>query len=162
MQEIEQRSNGQWRPSPGSVYPALSQLEDEGLIRATQTDTGRLFEITDAGRGQAEQLSGQKPPWEPDEEQVEPSLATMRNLFISIARAGWQVATDGDPQQIAKACELLAETRRGLYRLLAEDPDPAEAEGSGASGGEQPGAAGGSNEVAQDDPADGESGFGTA
>jgi len=123
MQEIEQRSDGQWRPSPGSVYPALSQLEDEGLIRAVQSDSGRVFEITDAGREQADRIRGQAPPWEQPEESVEPSLATMRNLFISIARAGWQVATEGDAQQIAQACDLLAETRRGLYRLLAEEPD---------------------------------------
>src|SRR5215472_14523876 len=56
MQEIEQRSDGSWRPSPGSVYPALSQLEDEGLVRAVQSDSGRLFEITDAGREQTERI----------------------------------------------------------------------------------------------------------
>ena len=50
MQEIEQRSDGNWRPSPGSVYPALSQLEDEGLVRTIQSESGRVFEITDAGR----------------------------------------------------------------------------------------------------------------
>ena len=52
MQTIEERSGGRWRPSPGSVYPALSQLEDEGLIRAIERDGTKLFEITDAGREQ--------------------------------------------------------------------------------------------------------------
>src|SRR5881275_2659676 len=55
MQEIEERSGGRWRPSPGSVYPTLAQLEDEGLIRATDRDGTRLFEITDAGRAHLEQ-----------------------------------------------------------------------------------------------------------
>ena len=50
MQAIEERSGGRWRPSPGSVYPTLAQLEDEGLIRATERDGTKLFEITDAGR----------------------------------------------------------------------------------------------------------------
>src|SRR5919107_2960735 len=50
MQEIEARSNGAWRPSPGSVYPALSQLEDEGLVRAEERDGSRVFTLTDAGR----------------------------------------------------------------------------------------------------------------
>jgi DNA-binding PadR family transcriptional regulator len=136
MQEIEQRSDGEWRPSPGSVYPALSQLEDEGLVRAVQSDSGRVFEITDTGREQVERTreAEQSPPWEQRDEPVEPSLATMRNLFISIARAGWQVATEGDAQQIAQACDLLAETRRGLYRLLAEEPDAPEPDDAGSEG----------------------------
>src|SRR6266576_1975130 len=50
MQEVEERSNGLWRPSPGSVYPALQQLEDEGLIRSEEIDGRKLFELTDEGR----------------------------------------------------------------------------------------------------------------
>ena len=127
MQEIEQRSDGNWRPSPGSVYPALSQLEDEGLVRTVQSESGRVFEITDAGRAHVESFGEQAPPWQQDEDDSAPSLATMRNLFISIGRAGWQVATEGDAEQITKACELLADTRRGLYRLLAEEPEATDA-----------------------------------
>src|SRR5579875_1416932 len=67
MQGLEERSDGRWRPSPGSVYPALQQLEDEGLIRAVQTEgeSGRAFELTDAGRGHLAERGEQKPPWEP-------------------------------------------------------------------------------------------------
>ena len=50
MQEVEERSEGVWRPSPGSVYPALAQLEDEGLIRSQETDGRKLFVLTDEGR----------------------------------------------------------------------------------------------------------------
>ena len=52
MQTIEERSDGRWRPSPGSVYPTLAQLEDEGLIRGIERDGTKLFELTDAGREQ--------------------------------------------------------------------------------------------------------------
>src|SRR5207245_10698959 len=54
MQEVEERSEGAWRPSPGSVYPALAQLEDEGLIRSEQIDGRRLFVITEQGRALVE------------------------------------------------------------------------------------------------------------
>ena len=50
MQEVEERSDGVWSPSPGSVYPALAQLEDEGLIRSEEADGRKLFALTDAGR----------------------------------------------------------------------------------------------------------------
>ena len=49
MQEIEKRSGGVWRPSPGSVYPALAQLEDEGLIRVDEQEGRRSYTLTDIG-----------------------------------------------------------------------------------------------------------------
>src|ERR1700685_2648654 len=61
MQEVEQRSDGVWRPSPGSVYPALAQLEDEGLIRARELDGRKLFELTDAGREYVKERGEGKP-----------------------------------------------------------------------------------------------------
>src|SRR5579859_6938189 len=65
MQEVEDRSEGVWRPSPGSVYPALAQLEDEGLIVTREEDGRKLFAITDAGREQVEQRGEDRPaPWE--------------------------------------------------------------------------------------------------
>src|SRR6202048_332236 len=65
MQEVEERSDGAWRPSPGSVYPALQQLEDEGLIRSEEHDGRKLFVLTDEGRVQVEQRKPDKPaPWE--------------------------------------------------------------------------------------------------
>ena len=49
MQRLEEKSGGAWRPSPGSVYPMLQLLEDEGLVRSTERDGKRVFEVTDAG-----------------------------------------------------------------------------------------------------------------
>src|SRR3954464_14106765 len=69
MQEIEERSDGEWRPSPGSVYPALSQLEDEGLIRSLEEAGRKAFERTDAGRAYVEEnREALGTPWELDEE----------------------------------------------------------------------------------------------
>src|SRR5437588_9364223 len=69
IQAIEERSEGFWRPSPGSVYPTLAQLEDEGLIRSAQADGARRLEITDAGREYLEDRAGESDPWDsPDED----------------------------------------------------------------------------------------------
>ena len=122
MQEIEERSGGRWRPSPGSVYPALSQLEDEGLVRNVQNESGRAFEITDAGREQAERLAGQAPPWQAEDDPSERSTHALRHLIMSTGMAAWQVAKDGDETQIAAACDVLAQTRRALYGILAGEP----------------------------------------
>src|SRR3954471_20452280 len=64
MQEIEQRSDGAWRPSPGSVYPALQQLEDEGLVTTATRDGGRVYELTDAGRTQVDERGDAPAPWD--------------------------------------------------------------------------------------------------
>lgn len=120
MQEIEQRSGGAWRPSPGSVYPTLAQLEDEGLVRSTESEGGRLFEITDAGREQIADRGDAAAPWQsPDE----PHGASLRMEFFSLARAFKEVAQVGDEKQIAEAQRIVSEARRALYRILADDQE---------------------------------------
>ena len=121
MQTIEERSGGRWRPSPGSVYPTLAQLEDEGLVRSTESDGARHFEITDAGREHLETRADEPAPWDAGEDAFGP-LADIGPLVIAIGKAAWQVATVGDDAQRESAIEVLTETRRALYRILAEDP----------------------------------------
>ena len=123
MQTIEERSGGRWRPSPGSVYPALAQLEDEGLVRAVERDGTKLFEITDAGREQMAAARGQTAPWEMDDDPAFETLAELRSLVHQIAMAAGQVVQAGDEEQIDRARDTLADTRRRLYRILAEDED---------------------------------------
>ena len=121
MQTIEERSGGRWRPSPGSVYPTLAQLEDEGLIRAIERDGTKLFELTDAGASSLEERDEHDAPWE---ETTSPmSISELAQQVNQIANAAWQVAQDGDERQVDRAGETLAEARRALYRILAEDAD---------------------------------------
>lgn len=56
MSELEARTGGAYRPSPGVVYPTLAMLEDEGLIRPAGGESGRKrFEATEAGGAALEQ-----------------------------------------------------------------------------------------------------------
>jgi DNA-binding PadR family transcriptional regulator len=123
MQELEQRSRGAWRPSPGAVYPALAQLEDEGLVRAETTSSGRLYHLTERGKTYVEShrdtLSA---PWEsagqPDSEA---SVVGLFGELKHIAAAALQVVHTGSAAQITEAQKILNQARRALYRLLAED-----------------------------------------
>lgn len=127
MQTIEERSGGSWRPSPGSVYPTLAQLEDEGLVRSLEREGGKVFELTDAGREHVAGLQNATPPWDEDEQAGGPgSLAQLGSIMIQVGKAAWQVGQVGDEQQTARAIETLTETRRALYRILAEDQNPSE------------------------------------
>jgi len=121
MQDIEERSGGVWRPSPGSVYPALQQLEDEGLVRATEADGRKQFELTDAGKAYvAERGEDIPPPWEEMSGDYSDDMRAAGNLMREVALAFSQVLRAGSPSQIAEMSKVLADTRRSLYRILAE------------------------------------------
>ena len=122
IQAIEERSDGEWRPSPGAIYPALQQLTDEGLIEGTEDDGRRTFRLTDAGRAYVEQHADEvNAPWEAMTSDVRDDV---RDLFKTAAGTGgavMQIVRTGSEAQVAQAKEILAETRRRLYHLLAED-----------------------------------------
>jgi DNA-binding PadR family transcriptional regulator len=122
MEEIERRSGGAWRPSPGSVYPTLQQLEDEGLIRPQEGEGRTPFELSDEGKAYvAENREALGEPWAKPAEGIGEERLELRGLVGQIAAATLQVGTAGDDDQVEKAKELLAETRRGLYKILADD-----------------------------------------
>jgi DNA-binding PadR family transcriptional regulator len=121
MEEIERRSDGAWRPSPGSVYPALAQLEDEGLIRADESSGRRTFELTDEGRAYVdENREALGSPWDEAGEGVPSQFVELRALVGQLAAATIQVAQAGTPEQAEQAKEVLTEARKSLYRILAE------------------------------------------
>jgi hypothetical protein len=116
--ELAERSGGEWRPSAGSVYPTLQQLEDEGLVRAQERDGRRVFELTEAGRNAATTAHRSVPPWEIAASDGAPDL---RHVGVQVMSAAMQVMRDGSPQLRAEAYTLLSDCRRSLYRLLADD-----------------------------------------
>src|SRR3954453_21506742 len=115
MQEIEERSGGVWRPSPGSVYPALAQLEDEGLVRAAEHDGRKTFELTDAGRAHVEEHRERfGTPWETVAEGGPADLHELRVAPRAPGVAAMQVAQTGSKGQLGEAKRILEEGRRGL------------------------------------------------
>jgi DNA-binding PadR family transcriptional regulator len=123
IQELETRTSGVWRPSPGSVYPTLQLLEDEDLIIGEESEGRRRFALTDAGRAEADR-QGQRPPWEEVTAGVAPLAWSLRDALGQIAQAAWAVAGAGDETQQAKALEILKDARRRLYAILAEGDEP--------------------------------------
>ena len=122
MEELESRSSGAWRPSPGSVYPTLQQLEDEGLVETGEGEGRQPFTLTEAGRSYvSENRERLGEPWAKLAEGVGAERLELRGLLGQIGAAVYQVSSAGDNQQVARAKELLIETRRGLYRILADD-----------------------------------------
>jgi DNA-binding PadR family transcriptional regulator len=121
MQELEERSEGLWRPSPGSVYPALAQLEDEGLVRAQETDGRKLFHLTDAGQATVNERGPDAPaPWEQMSQGMSDDAVELGALMKEVAMAFVQVMRVGGTQQVGEAKTVLTDARRGLYRILAD------------------------------------------
>ena len=123
IQEIERRTEGVWKPSPGSVYPALQQLEDEGLVQAAETEGKRAYDLTPEGReyveGNREELGN---PFEAATGGMDEGVFDLRGLMFQVGAAAMQVAAAGHTDEARK---ILADTRRALYKILAED-DPGE------------------------------------
>lgn len=125
MQELEQRSRGSWRPSPGAVYPALQQLEDEGLVQAESASNGRVYALTEAGRGYVREHPDEfAAPWESGNQTTcDDSVLSLFAELKHIATATLQVVHAGSTHQAREAQKILNQARRALYRLLADDPD---------------------------------------
>jgi len=115
IQALEEKSGGRWRPSPGSVYPTLQQLEDEDLVRSEEREGKRVYEITDAGREEAERrIAEGGTPWESDGPDFRDNV---KMLFVAYT----QVVKAGTPAQAEQANEIIANARKAMYRLLADD-----------------------------------------
>jgi DNA-binding PadR family transcriptional regulator len=122
IQELEERSDGMWRPSAGSIYPTLQLLEDEGLIAGEEHEGKRRFTLTEAGREAAAKRSADRPP--PWEQAAEGADDERQELFASIkqfAPAVVQIAQVGTPDQAQRAKAILDEARKKLYAILAEE-----------------------------------------
>ena len=119
IQELEARTDGAWRVSPGSIYPTLQVLEDVGLVRAEKESGKRVFHLTDEGREAAE-AQGEHKPWDAVNDELDNGFVALRNELGNVAAAAMQVASAGNDAQVATAKTVLAEARRQLYLLLAE------------------------------------------
>lgn len=119
MQELGERTDGLWTPSPGSVYPTLQQLEDEGLIKAEETQGKKVFGLTDVGRTKIDASSG-TPPWERFGSEYSDGLVALRDTAFQVGGAVMQIARAGSDEQVEKAREILEDSRRKIYQILAE------------------------------------------
>lgn len=146
MSEITERSGGVWRPSPGSVYPVLQQLQDEGLVSVAESEGRRVFSLTDAGRAHVEEhQEAIGRPWEMADSGSGRRVRSLAEGMAALAAAVQQVARLADDAQAARAVTALEEVRRTMYRILAGDDVAGPAGGASAAdvpAGQASGAAG--------------------
>ena len=138
MQTLGERTNGVWKPSPGAVYPALAQLEDEGLIESFDNEGQKAYRLTEAGQAAAADV--QTKPWD----LVNDALAgwqpdAVKGLwkeFATLAGAAKELTRSGNAQQLEAATKRVADARRKLYGLLAADEDPSTGSGGAIPNGD--------------------------
>ena len=119
IQELDSRTNGIWRPSPGSIYPTLQMLEDEGLIEPEAEAGRKSYRLTEAGRAEAE-TAAENPPWAQFTDDTMNQVQDFRDAAVGIMSALKQVGFTGTPEQREKALQVLNETKRKLYAILAD------------------------------------------
>jgi DNA-binding PadR family transcriptional regulator len=124
MQAMGDRTGGRWRPSPGAVYPAIAQLEDEGLVTAQEEGGRRLVTLTSVGRAYLEERSAQL--GDPFADFAgRPSWPDLRDGMQDLQAAARQIDNGGSRAQINEAAQVLAQARRSLYLILAGEPEDA-------------------------------------
>jgi DNA-binding PadR family transcriptional regulator len=131
IQQISERTDGAWRPSPGSVYPTISQLEDEGLIEGDDERGRRTLRLSQEGRdylaSHAEEVAQVWAPFEKDAggspgKGDRSEFASLKPELGRVMNAVWQIISTGTEDQRREAIGVLVEARRGLYRILADHP----------------------------------------
>jgi DNA-binding PadR family transcriptional regulator len=123
MQELSDRTGGAWRPSPGSIYPALNQLEDEGLVSAAEVDGRKAYSLTDAGRTEVESRTEEQAPWDAVSATAVDGVHELRDLIWQLGAAAMQVAHAGNGAQLDEAKKIVADARKAIYRILASDDE---------------------------------------
>jgi len=120
IQEIAERSQDLWRPSPGSVYPTLQLLVDEGLITGSESEgSKKLFELTEAGTAAAEKV--ETPPWDEIADGVDPAHLNLRAAVGQLFGAVAQSAHAASPEQQQRIVEIVNNARREIYTILGQD-----------------------------------------
>ncbi len=117
MRRLEEMSGGLWRPSPGSVYPHLQMLEDEGMVQSSEIEGSRTYALTDAGRAEAQKAAL---PWEAAGE-ADNEVRTLRVGVGQLMSAAKQLAGAGEKSQIERGIAVVQKARKELYQILAED-----------------------------------------
>nr|WP_245940549.1 MULTISPECIES: PadR family transcriptional regulator [Brevibacterium] len=120
IQEIEERSGGAWKPSPGSVYPTLQLLTDEGLVTAETSNGRKTYSLTEAGREAVDAEGDRRAPWE-SMGREHARASDLAKAGIELAQAAAQVGRSGGPEQVKQAVDVLHDARRRLYSILAQD-----------------------------------------
>ncbi|WP_340538916.1 PadR family transcriptional regulator [Nocardioides sp. GXZ039] len=129
IQQIAERSEGHWRPSPGSVYPTIQQLQDEGLVEADDERGRRTLRLSEAGLAYVEDNADELAAvWAPFERSATKETAVGENIDLKseigqVMSAVWQLVTSGSDAQRRAAVQILADTRRALYGVLADGPE---------------------------------------
>ena len=105
MKELELRSGGAYKPSAGTIYPTLQQLEDEGLLLSEQKDGKRIYKITDAGL-----------------QELAREAAHVQNLWQRANREDHRSWPDWDAMSIVGSVSQIMKTAMQLARTHGNEP----------------------------------------
>ena len=123
IQQIQERTDGAWKPSPGSVYPTVQQLQDEGLVQSDDDQGRKTLGLTASGATyvveHADELSAVWRPFDRTDAKAG-DYADLKPEIGQVMGAVWQIVTSGSDAQRQAAVDVLVDTRRKLYGILAD------------------------------------------
>ncbi|KXO95931.1 hypothetical protein AXK61_04600 [Tsukamurella pseudospumae] len=119
VSSIEERTAGAWKPSPGAIYPTLSQLEDEGLITIERENGRKVATLTTTGREYIETALADAPDPFAGFDGGSAERGHLRETLRELHEVTRRVARTGDPEQTAAVDTILGDAIKQVYLLLA-------------------------------------------
>jgi DNA-binding PadR family transcriptional regulator len=117
---LTEKSYGLWVPSPGSVYPTLEMLEQQGLIQSVETNGKKIYTITQLGR--QEQLNMEEGGFSNDPEQLD-AIKSLRESNMIVRRIMRAIITRGSVADLQATAEIMMDTRAKLIKVFGGLPD---------------------------------------
>jgi DNA-binding PadR family transcriptional regulator len=124
MKELEDRMHGCYSPSPGTVYPTLQWLEDEGLVVARDVEGKKVYELTDSGRAFLDENKDTVDDiFDRVADAVERTMGgsmadvnrSLGQLVKTVYRTGWKASDDADRKRVA---EILTKAAADIDALV--------------------------------------------
>ena len=126
MKALEEQTRGCYKPSPGTVYPTLQWLEDEGLVEAEDREGKKVYAINDAGRQFLEEnKSSVEDIFDRIDEMIDQLVGdpmpdvnrAVGRLVSQVYRSSWRLRGDGDKRR--KIVEVLESALKELDTLAS-------------------------------------------
>jgi len=124
IKTLEQRYGGFYRPSPGTVYPTLQLLEEEGSVTSETVDGKKIYTITEMGRKQLDERDHDEDEWAGRRKRFfaegKPKFVELSQSAMALFETVMQAARFGTPEQVKEVQDLLARTTQEVHTIMSK------------------------------------------
>ena len=125
IKALEERSAGRYTPSPGTVYPTMQFLEDQGLVRAEQEAGRRVYALTEQGRAALESHAADLADFwacfsgPAASDTAPPEVGFLRDALDDLARTVWRGLEEQNAETVGRVRQAVEQCQNAVREILA-------------------------------------------